>query len=43
MELMKKETVYYTGHCTGDAQYDALKTHMGDRLQRLTTGAVFEI
>ena len=43
MELMKKETVYYTGHCTGNAQYDALKTHMGDRLQRLTTGAVFEI
>ena len=43
MELMKQETVYYTGHCTGDAQYDALKAHMGDRLQRLTTGAVFEI
>ena len=43
MELMKKETVYYTGHCTGEAQYDALKAHMGDRLQRLTTGAVFEI
>ena len=43
LELMKQETVYYTGHCTGDAQYDALKTHMGERLQRLTTGAVFEI
>lgn len=43
MELLKKETVYYTGHCTGDAQYDALKAHMGERLNRLTTGAVFEI
>ena len=43
LELLKQETVYYTGHCTGDAQYDALKTHMGKRLQRLTTGAVFEI
>ena len=43
MELLKKETVYYTGHCTGDMQYTALKTHMGDRLQRLTTGAVFDI
>ena len=43
MELMKQETVYYTGHCTGDAQFDALKAHMGERLQRLTTGAVFEI
>ncbi len=43
MELMKQETVYYTGHCTGDAQYNALKAHMGERLQRLTSGAVFEI
>ena len=43
MELLKKETVYYTGHCTGDQQYDALKAHMGERLQRLSTGAVFDI
>jgi len=43
MELLKQETVYYTGHCTGDAQYDALKAHMGERLQRLSTGAVYEI
>ena len=43
LELLKQETVYYTGHCTGDAQYDALKIHMGERLQRLNTGAVFEI
>ena len=43
MELMKKETVYYTGHCTGDMQYDALKAHMGERLHRLSTGAAFEI
>ena len=43
MELMKKETVYYTGHCTGDAQYDVLKAHMGERLHRLATGAVYEI
>ena len=41
--LAQFDCTYYTGHCTGDAQYDALKTHMGDRLQRLTTGAVFEI
>ena len=43
MELLAKDTVYYTGHCTGEQQYDALKTHMGERLHRLTTGAVFEI
>ena len=28
---------------TGEKQYDALKAHMGERLQRLSTGAVFEI
>ena len=43
MELLKQETVYYTGHCTGEQQYEALKNHMGERLQRLTTGAFFEI
>lgn len=43
MELLKQETVYYTGHCTGEAQYEALKARMGERLQRLSTGAVFEI
>ncbi len=43
LELLQKDTVYYTGHCTGDAQYDALKSHMGERLHRLSTGAAFEI
>lgn len=43
MELLRQETVYYTGHCTGDAQYAALKLHMGERLHRLSTGAVFEV
>ena len=43
MELLKQETVYYTGHCTGGMQYDALKARMGERLQRLSTGAIYEI
>ena len=43
MELLKQETVYYTGHCTGEAQYGALKSHMGERLQRLSAGAVYDI
>ena len=43
MELMKKETVYYTGHCTGEKQFAALKNHMGDRLIALSTGAAFDI
>ena len=41
--LLEGETVYYTGHCTGDAQYDLLKQVMGDRLHRLSTGDTFEI
>lgn len=41
-ELMKYPAVYYTGHCTGQAQYDFLKTTMGDRLHALSTGTVIE-
>ncbi|MGN1369014.1 MAG: MBL fold metallo-hydrolase [Aristaeellaceae bacterium] len=43
MELLQKETVYYTGHCTGSAQFGVLKQYMGDRLQALPTGAVLDI
>lgn len=32
------ETVYYTGHCTGQNQFDRLKTLMGDQIQELYTG-----
>ena len=42
MELLKKETVYYTGHCTGDGPYAFLKKRMGQRLHALSTGCVFE-
>ena len=41
-KLLQGNTVYYTGHCTGDRQYAWLKASMGDRLQRLSTGMVFE-
>lgn len=41
--LMQKDTVYYTGHCTGDIQYAHLKERMGDRLQALSTGLSFEV
>lgn len=43
MELMQKETVYYTGHCTGEGQFAVLKEHMGERLHALSTGAAFEV
>ena len=38
MALLKGKTRYYTGHCTGDAQYEKLKKVMGDRLQKLSSG-----
>lgn len=41
--LLEKETVYYTGHCTGGAQFAFLKERMGERLQALSTGACFEV
>ena len=36
--LLAHPTTYYTGHCTGREQYDAMKRIMGDRLHSLTTG-----
>jgi 7,8-dihydropterin-6-yl-methyl-4-(beta-D-ribofuranosyl)aminobenzene 5'-phosphate synthase len=42
-ELLSYPTVYYTGHCTGDAQYARLKALMGDRLHKLSTGTVLEL
>ena len=37
------DTVFYTGHCTGTEQYAVLKKILGDRLNALSTGAVFYI
>ncbi len=42
-KLLGYDCVYYTGHCTGQKQYDYLKTLMGDRLHYLATGSVLEI
>lgn len=38
--LAQGETVYYTGHCTGEYAYGRLSAALGPRLRRLTTGAV---
>jgi len=42
-ELMQYETQYFTGHCTGLAQFGLLKQIMGDRLTYISTGMSFEI
>ena len=42
-KLLAGNTLYYTGHCTGEGPYAFLKQIMGSRLNRLSTGAVFEI
>ena len=38
--LLSLPTVYYTGHCTGQAQFNFLKERMGPRLHAITTGTV---
>lgn len=41
--LLQFPTKYYTGHCTGLAQYDYLRQRMGDRLEYLSTGQSIEL
>lgn len=41
--LLESDTVYYTGHCTGEGQFARLKQLMGDRLQAIRSGMVLEI
>jgi 7,8-dihydropterin-6-yl-methyl-4-(beta-D-ribofuranosyl)aminobenzene 5'-phosphate synthase len=41
--LARRNTVYYTGHCTGRDAYAILKAQMGDRLYPMTGGGTVEI
>ena len=41
--LLAGDTVYYTGHCTGEAQYRVLKTFMGERLHSMPAGTILEL
>ena len=41
-ELSKHPTIYYTGHCTGQAQFDAMKPILGNRLQAIHAGCFFQ-
>ena len=42
-ELLARPTRYYTGHCTGQGPFALLKAQLGEQLQALSTGAVFDI
>lgn len=42
-KLLEYDTVYYTGHCTGQKQYDYLKTIMCDKLHYIAAGTVLTL
>ena len=41
--MLAGDTVYYTGHCTGDYAFEKLKEILGERLQRISGGESFTI
>ena len=41
--FLQGNTRYYIGHCTGDAAFGYLKSKLGDRIERISTGTMIEI
>ena len=42
-ELAKGDTVYYTGHCTGEYAFEVLHGILGERLRPMHGGTVAEV
>ncbi len=42
-ELCKFNTLYHTGHCTGNYAFQLLNKHFNPQIQRFSTGSTFEI
>lgn len=42
-ELLQSGTVFYTGHCTGEAAYAFMKERMGEKLHYLRAGKTIEV
>jgi len=42
-ELLSYKTRYYTGHCTGEKQYEVLKGYMGEHLEYIYAGREIEV
>lgn len=42
-QLLARDCIYYTGHCTGEAAFAFLKERMGDRLHAIPAGAEIEM
>ena len=42
-ELLARDCIYYTGHCTGEAAFAFLKERMGSRLQAIPAGTEIRI
>jgi len=42
-ELSVYDTIFYTGHCTGNKAFERMRDSMGEKVQYLSTGTVIEL